>query len=64
LLRLLDKPATLDPEFDAAKLDPATNLELHRLFNIGNSNDTLLIAYIEKPDQALAVTSKKELLTM
>ena len=64
LLRVLDKPATPDPAFDAANPDPATSWAPHRVFNIGNSNPTPLVDYIEAIEQALGVTAEKRLLPM
>jgi UDP-glucuronate 4-epimerase len=64
LVRLLTKPAATDPSFDAANPDPATSWAPHRVFNIGNSNPTPLMDYIEAVEQALGVTAQKELLPM
>ena len=64
LIRLLDKPAAPDPAFDPANPDPASSWAPHRVFNIGNSNPTPLLAYIEAVEQALGVTAEKELLPM
>jgi UDP-glucuronate 4-epimerase len=64
LLRVLDRPATPDPAFDAANPDPATSWAPHRVFNIGNSNPTPLMDYIEAIEQALGVTAEKRLLPM
>jgi UDP-glucuronate 4-epimerase len=64
LVRLLNKPAAPDPTFDALQPNPATSWAPHRVFNIGNSNPTPLMAYIEAVEQALGVTAEKELLPM
>ena len=64
LLRVLDKPAAPDPTFDAAHPDPATSWAPHRVFNIGNSNPTPLMDYIEAIEAALGVVATKELLPM
>ena len=66
LIRVLDKPATSDPGFDAgaAVPDPATSWAPHRVFNIGNSNPTPLLEYIEAIEAALGVTAVKEYLPM
>jgi UDP-glucuronate 4-epimerase len=64
LVRLLEKPAAPDPSFDMANPDPATSWAPHRVFNIGNSNPTPLVDYIEAVEQALGVTAQKELLPM
>jgi UDP-glucuronate 4-epimerase len=64
LLRVLDKPATADPAFDAAVPDPATSWAPHRVFNIGNSDPTPLMAYIEALEAALGITAEKRFLPM
>ena len=64
LIRLLDKPAAPDPAFDPANPDPATSWAPHRVFNIGNSNPTPLMDYIEAVESALGVSAEKEFLPM
>jgi UDP-glucuronate 4-epimerase len=64
LIRVLDKPATPDSSFDPANPDPASSWAPHRVFNIGNSNPTPLLEYIEAIEQALGVTATKQLLPM
>jgi len=64
LILLLDKPAASDPAFDSANPDPATSWAPHRVFNIGNSTPTPLMAYIEAVEQALGITADKQFLPM
>ena len=64
LVRLLDKPAAPDPTFNSAQPDPATSWAPHRVFNIGNSNPTPLMDYIEAGESALGITAKKTFLPM
>jgi UDP-glucuronate 4-epimerase len=64
LIRLLDKPAAPDPAFNPAAPDPATSWAQHRVFNIGNSNPTPLMAYIEALESSLGITAEKQLLPM
>lgn len=64
LIRVLDKPATADPCFDPAQPDPATSWSSHRVFNIGNSNPTPLLDYIEAIEQALGIKAEKQFLPM
>jgi UDP-glucuronate 4-epimerase len=64
LIRVLDKPATPDPNFDPAQPDPATSWAPYRLFNIGNSNPTPLMNYIEALESALGISATKEFLPM
>ena len=64
LVRVLDKPAAPDPTFNTAAPDPATSWAPHRVFNIGNSNPTPLMAYIEAIEAALGITAQKRFLPM
>ena len=64
LMRLLDKPATADSAFDSQAPNPSTSWAPHRVFNIGNSNPTPLMEYIEAVEQALGVTAEKQLMPM
>ncbi|MFM7314250.1 MAG: NAD-dependent epimerase [Cyanobium sp.] len=64
LVRVLDKPAEPDPTFDRQNPDPATSWAPHRLFNIGNSNPTPLMEYIEAIEAALSITAEKTFLPM
>lgn len=64
LIRVLDKPAVPDPDFDPAQPDPATSWAPHRVFNIGNSNPTALMDYIEALESALGISATKQFLPM
>jgi len=62
LMRLLEKPATPDPAFDPQAPNPSTSWAPYRVFNIGNSNPTPLMHYIEAVEQALGVKAKKQMM--
>jgi UDP-glucuronate 4-epimerase len=64
LVRLLDKPAASDPAFEPNYPDPATSWAPHRVFNIGNSNPTALMDYIEAVEHSLGIRAEKQLLAM
>ena len=64
LLRVLDKPATPDPAFNPSQPNPASSWAPHRVFNIGNSNPTPLMDYIEAVESALGITASKQFLPM
>ena len=60
VLRCCDKPATSNPEFDPLQPDPATAAAPHRVFNIGNSQPTELLRFIEVMEQALGREAVKD----
>jgi UDP-glucuronate 4-epimerase len=64
LLRVLDKPATPDPDFDAHNPNPATSWAPHRVFNIGNSSPTPLLSYIAAIEECLGITAQKRFLPL
>ena len=53
VVRCCAKPATADDQFDARNPDPSTAAAPHRLFNIGNSQPTPLLRFIEVMQDAL-----------
>ena len=59
VIRCLDQPATPDPDFDPLTPNPATAAAPHRLFNIGNSQPTSLLRFIELLEQALGRSTTK-----
>ena len=64
VIRVLDKPATANDEYDARHPDPATAAAPYRLFNIGNGDPTPLMDYIEALEMALGVTAEKNMMPM
>ena len=64
VLRCCDKPATTNSEFDPLHPDPATAAAPHRVFNIGNSQPTELLRFIEVMEQALGREAQKDLQPM
>ncbi|MFN5465666.1 MAG: NAD-dependent epimerase [Cyanobacteriota bacterium] len=64
LVRVLDKPATPDPSFDAMAPDAAPSWAPPRVFNIGNSHPTPLMDYIEALEQALGIKAEKRFLPL
>ncbi len=61
VIRCLDKPATVNPDFDPLAPDPATAAAPHRLFNIGNSQPVPLLRFIEVLEQELGRTAIRDL---
>ena len=64
VVRLADKPATIDPAFNAARPDPSRSNAPYRVFNIGNNQPTPLMEYIQALESALGITAKKNFLPM
>ena len=60
VLRCCDKPATANAMFDPLQPDAATAAAPHRVFNIGNSQPTELLRFIEVMEQALGRTAIKD----
>lgn len=64
ILRVIDKPSTPSPDWAALDPDPATSNAPYRIFNIGNSQPTPLMVYIEALERALGRTALKNYLPM
>ena len=60
VLRCCDKPATADPDFDPMTPVPATAAAPYRVFNIGNSQPTPLLRFIEVMEEALGREAIKD----
>lgn len=64
VIRVGDKTATSDPDFDPANPLPATSSAPFRIFNIGNNQPVRLMDYIRALEVALGITAKKNYLPM
>jgi UDP-glucuronate 4-epimerase len=64
LVRVLDKLATPDPDFDTTSPKASTSNAPYRIFNIGNSQPERLLDFIGALESALGMTAKKEFLPM
>lgn len=64
VIRVLDKTATANPDYDASNPDPATAAAPYRVFNIGNGNPTPLMDYIGALESALGIKAKKNFMPM
>lgn len=64
VIRVADKPATLNLAFNPANPDPASSSVPYRVFNIGNNQPTPLIDYIQALESALGITASKNYLPM
>ena len=64
LIRIINKPATPNINFNTNNPDPSDSWAPHKIFNIGNSTPTPLIEYIESIEDALGIKAKKLFLPM
>ena len=62
IVRVLDRPAAINPDWDSNNPDPATSSAPYRLYNIGNNNPIELMDYIEALEASLGIRAEKELL--
>lgn len=64
VVRIADKPATPDANFNPLDPDAASSNAPYRVFNIGNSQPTPLMTYIAALEEALGIEAKKNFLPM
>lgn len=62
VIRVLDKPATPNPQYDALQPDAASSSAPYRVFNIGNQGPVDLMSFINAIERALGCEAKKNLL--
>ena len=63
-IRVADKPASANCEFNRADPDPATSDAPYRIFNIGNNKPIPLMDYIQALEAVLGITANKNFLPM
>ena len=64
VMRVIDRPATADPEFDAANPNAATSSAPWRVYNIGNRRRVELMTYIRALENALGKKARLDMLPM
>ena len=64
VIRVLDKHAAVNPEYEAISADPATSNAPYRIFNIGNNNPVPLLDFIGAIENALGQKAEKRLLPL
>jgi len=64
VIRVLDQPATPNPEWAGGAPDPATSLAPYRIYNIGNNSPVELMRYIEVLEDCLGKKAEKNLLPL
>ena len=62
IIRVLDKPALPNPNWDSKNPDPATSSAPYRIYNIGNNSPVNLMDYIQALEKELGMSADKELL--
>jgi len=64
VIRVLDKPAQPNPEWDGSDPDTATSRAPYRLYNIGNNQPVELMHYIETLETCLGKKAEMDLLPL
>jgi UDP-glucuronate 4-epimerase len=64
ILKVLDKPASSNPEWNGSSPDPASSYAPYRVYNIGNNKPAELIEFIEAIEQELGKKGLKQFLPM
>ena len=64
VIRVLDRPATANPDWAGANPDPGSSRAPWRVYNIGNNNPVELLDYIEAIETCLGLQAEKELLPL
>lgn len=64
VIRVLDRPALINTNWDSAKPDPSSSSAPWAIYNIGNNNPVALMDYIEALEISLGVKAQKEMLPM
>ena len=64
IVRVIDKPATLNPNFDTGNPDPVTSSAPYRKFNVVDSQPTPFMHYIAALENALGIEAQKNFLPL
>ena len=64
VVRILDRVAEPDPDWDSNAPDPGTSRAPYRIYNIGNSQPVELMRYIEVLEKCLGRKAERRLLPM
>jgi len=64
VIRVLDKPAKSNPDWNGNNPDSGTSKAPWRVYNIGNNSPVELLDYIGAIEKALGIKAKKELLPL
>jgi len=64
VVRVLDRPASPNPDWSSKAPDPATSYARYRIYNIGNNQPVELMRYIEVLEKCLGKKAKLQMLPM
>jgi len=64
VVRVLDRPATVDEGYDPMTADPARSDAPYRVFNIGNHDPVKLMDFIQAIEQAVGREAQKNFLPL
>lgn len=64
VVRVLDRIATANPDFNPENPDPASSSAPYRVFNIGNSEPVALLSFIEAIEVALGKEAQKNFMPL
>ena len=64
IIKVIDKPAEKNIDWDSNKPDPATSSAPYRVLNVGNNSSVELMDYIHALETSLGKTAKKNLLPL
>ena len=64
VIRVLDRPATSNPDWDGSDPDSGTSKAPWRVYNIGNNSPVELMDYIGALEESLGVEADKEMLPL
>jgi len=64
VVRVIDKVAEPNPEFDTSAPDPASSYAPYRIYNIGNNEPVQLMEFIETIENAVGKKAEKNMMGM
>jgi len=64
VVRVIDKPAQVNADWESGNPDPATSFAPYRIYNIGNNNPVHLLTFIETLEKCLGKEAIKNLLPL
>ncbi len=64
ILKVADRPASANPEFDQQNPDPGSSKSPYKIYNIGNSEPVMLLDYIHAVEMGLGKSAIMEMLPL